>query len=85
MPQNTMIITVKFENNEFFASANINCPNNTESELSFILNNDLTITSIFGENITFQKAGTISPPFRPLSQIIKVAGNEPIKNICLEK
>ena len=59
MSQNAMKVTVKFQNNEFFASANINCPNNTEKELSFILNNDLVITSIFGENITYQKTDTI--------------------------
>lgn len=64
MSQNAMTITVKFQNNEFFASANINCPNNTEKELSFILNNDLVITSVFGENITYQKTDKISPPFQ---------------------
>ena len=63
MSQNAMTIAVKFQNKEFFASANINCPNNTEKELSFILNNDLVITSIFGENITYQKTDTISAPF----------------------
>ena len=83
MSQNAMTITVKFQNNEFFASASINCPNNTERELSFVLNNDLTITSIFGENIRYQKVGVISPPFRSLSQVIKVTGNEPIQNITI--
>lgn len=83
MSQNAMTITVKFQNNEFFASASINCPNNTERELSFVLNNDLTITSIFGENIRYQKVGVISPPFRSLSQAIKVTGNEPIQNITI--
>lgn len=29
MSQNAMTITVKFQNNEFFASASINCPNTT--------------------------------------------------------
>lgn len=48
------------QNNEVFASANINCPNNTEKEISFALNNDLTITAISRENITYQKTGTIS-------------------------
>lgn len=84
MLQNSMTITVKFQNNEVFASANINCPNNTEKEISFALNNDLTITSISGENITYQKTGTISLPFRSLSQVIKVTGNEPIQNISIE-
>ena len=83
MSQNAMTVTVKFENNEFFASANINCPNNTEKEFSFILNNDLVITSIFGENITYQKTDTISPVSRSLSQVIKVTGNEPIHNITI--
>lgn len=83
MLQNTMTITVKFHGNEFFASANINCPNNTENELSFILNNDLTITSISGENITYQKTGTILPIFPTLSQVIRVTGNAPIRNLSI--
>ena len=84
MLQNAMTITVRFQSNQFFASANIICPNNTEKELSFVLNNDLTITSILGANITYQKIGEISPQFRSLSQVIKVTGNESIENIAIE-
>lgn len=57
-----------------------------ESELSFLLNDDLTVLSVTdgdGETIPFSKTGTETPTFRPLSQKITVRGEKPLASFSV--
>lgn len=49
--KNAMFILLKIEKNSFTAEAMITCRGSEQCELSFILNNDLIITSISSKNM----------------------------------
>lgn len=81
--QNSMTVTVKFSGDMFYASAQISCPDNDETEISFVINSELTITSITGDDISYQMEGTQELPFRPLCRMIKITGSRPVKHFTL--
>lgn len=80
-----MTITLELFDNSFEAEAHIEFDDN-KKELSFILNNDLYISSITSPNcdISFSKTETFEPIFRPLSQKITVTSNSPMSEVYIK-
>ena len=81
----TMMITLELFDDSFEAEAHIEFLHGTENELSFILNNDLNISSITSpnSNVFFAKADSIEPMFRPLSQKIIVTSSSPMSEVYI--
>lgn len=82
-PNGTMLITLELFDDWFEAEAHIKFLHSNEKELSFILNNDLNISSITSPNcnVIFSKAETFEPMFRPLSRKIIVTSNSPMSEV----
>lgn len=84
--ENQMTIFLKIGRESFTAETIITCPLDKQYDLSFILNNDLVITSIHSKNgeITWSKTKEISYLFRPVLQKIEVKSDCPLDEICIK-
>ncbi len=81
-----MTVTLELFDDSFEAEAHIEFDNGNTKELSFILNNDLNISSITSpdNDISFSESEVFEPMFRPLSRKITVTGSAPMSEVYIK-
>lgn len=84
--QTSMKITLELFKDSFEANAQLFLGNTDEKEISFILNNELDIVSVYdaeNRSIPYTKTGELIPAFRAFSQKILIKNDEPLSEIYI--